>query len=717
MELLGNTRTAVVRTLFAAASSVALSTPVLAQQAAQPAATSGAQSLEEIVVTAQRREQRLIDVPLSVTAITAAEIESRGVTSLQDMQYSVPGLTMSEFGPGQGRLQLDGIGTAGGATGLPTVGRYLDEMPITADGAGSELDLRLIDMQRIEVLHGPQPTLYGEGSMGGTIHFVTAPVDLHRLGGSAEGTVGSLTHGDTGYDMTGVLNAPIVDGKFGVRIAAAYERDGGWIDSATTGAKAINGVDIKTVRAKLLFEPVTELSVSLMYLHQEHNQNYQNYAVAATRTTGAVLPSPNTERYDIANLVVTYDLGPATLLSSTGFIHRDPTTTFDQSAYFVPLLVSYGFSSLTAVGEISANTQNMASQEFRISSNGRTALNYTAGVYYRDYRTSSTTTFPTKPVDALPFAIDDDASHSQSKSWAAFGELRYAFTDRLEGLAGLRHFEDKRSANDAFSSFGTSYSESDNAKFTSNNPRVNLSYKTSANGLLYVDVAKGFRSGGFNSQSGGPVPPTYGPESLWTYAAGTKQDWLDHRLGVDLSVYYNRWSEIQVVGVSGTIANAYSSNSGKASGPGVNLGLTARPVKDLTLSATLGYTDMKYDASDSSVNKGDPVDMVTKWTYSAAADYRIPVTAGVAIDSRLDYSHTAGYQLTIRNTSFNAVNPTGSRNVLNARVGADFGGWQAYVFAHNLTDDKGLIYPIIGSLPEPVVAPPRTIGLGAKLDF
>lgn len=679
------------------------------------AADSGTEvvSLQEVVVTAQRREQRLIDVPIEVTAITGSEIEARGVTSLQDMQYSVPGLTMSEFGPGQGRLQLDGIGTAGGATGLPTVGRYLDEMPITADAAGAELDLRLIDMQRVEVLHGPQPTLYGEGSMGGTIHFVTAPVDLTHFGGFLQGSWGSITHGDNSYNGAGVLNAPLVDGIFGVRIAAGYEKDGGWIDAPKLGQTAYNGVDIKTVRIKALFQPTSDFAVSLMYLHQQHNQDSQNYANADTRITGAILPSPNSERYDLGNLIVTYNLGPATLLSSTGFIHREPAAGFDQSVYFVPLFQD---PDITRIGEYTSGTENMLSEELRISSNGASALNYTAGVYARHYQTSGTTHFTTAP-GSLPFAIDDDDSTTDSKSWAAFAELRYALTPELEALVGLRYFQDRRSLRDAFSSFGSDFSSFQEAKFTSTNPRVNVSYKTSADGLVYVDVAKGFRSGGFNSQAGGTVPLTYGPENLWTYTAGTKQDWLQHTLSLDLSVYYNHWDDIQIVGVNGAIANSFSSNTGKASGPGVNFGLSAHPIPELTLSATVGYTNMKYDTPGAVVFKGDPIDMVTKWTYSAALDFKKPITGAIALVSRLDYAHTSGYQLTLRNTPFPAIDETGSRDVLDLRIGADFGRWQGYVFARNLTDQKGQVYPAVGTLPEPVVTTPRTVGVEARVDF
>ena len=167
---------------------LAQSDPGRAQEAAASFSGSSSVVLEEVVVTAQKREERLIDVPMAITAVTGDEIERRGVSSLQDLQYSVPGLSVVQSGPGQERIQIRGVTTT---NGLPTVGQYLDEMPISIDDNTQSLDLRLIDMERIEVLRGPQGTLYGEGSMGGTIRYLTANPDLTRFGGSFEAQAGA----------------------------------------------------------------------------------------------------------------------------------------------------------------------------------------------------------------------------------------------------------------------------------------------------------------------------------------------------------------------------------------------------------------------------------------------------------------------------------------------------------------------------------------------
>ena len=201
--------------------------------------------LEEIVVTAQKRMERLIDVPMAITAVTGVEIERRGVSSLQRSSVFSARAIPGAMGPGQERIQIRGVSTS---NGLPTVGQYLDEMPISIDDNTQSLGLRLIDMERIEVLRGPQGTLYGEGSMGGTIRYLTAKPDLTRFGGSFEAQAGAVTDGDTAWRVNGVVNLPVVKDRAGLRVVAGYEDTGGWIDSLVTGQENVNAARIFTIR-------------------------------------------------------------------------------------------------------------------------------------------------------------------------------------------------------------------------------------------------------------------------------------------------------------------------------------------------------------------------------------------------------------------------------------------------------------------------------------
>jgi iron complex outermembrane receptor protein len=686
---------------------------------AEAADDSTSVQLQEMVVTAEKRSERLLDVPLSVTAVTSAEIESRGITNLEQMQYAVPGLTIAQSGPGTGLMQLDGISSAaGGTSGLPTVGVYLDEMPVTGEGAAvGAIDVRLLDIERIEVLHGPQPTLYGEGSEGGTIHYVTNSPDLHSWSGDYDGMVGGVTDGSTSYWARGVVNAPLIDGQLGLRIAAGYERDGGWIDSLVTGRPDVNDVDIKTIRAKMLYTPVDKLSVSLMYMHQQHDQDYQDYGNPDTRTTNALYPPYNNERYDLGNLIASYDFGFASLLSSTGYLHRDPANAVDVSAYLSPYLPLFGVApgAITTIALPLEAPQNMTSEELRLTSNGASPVGYTVGAYYRDYRTHSEESTYTAP-GVLPFTLIGSDTRSRDQSWAVFAEARYAITQQLQALIGLRHYQDQQDIAGSETTFGAPTPIATGGTFTSNNPRFNLSYKTSDHGLVYANVAKGFRSGGVNFASEGPgVPLSYGPESLWTYQLGAKQTWMDGRVSLDAMGYYNEWSDIQSTGVT-PLGLSYTGNGGKASGPGANLALAAKPASELTVAATVGYTDMKYDVDTPDRHEGDPLDLVAKWTWSTVADYRRPLGRS-ALVAHADLGHTSGFQITVRSLIPPAILHSDDRTVLNARIGADFGRFAAYVFGSNLTDNRGILYPALGAVSEPTLPTPRTVGVELKGHF
>jgi iron complex outermembrane receptor protein len=678
--------------------------------------------LEEIIVTAQKREERLIDVPIPVTAVTGAEIADRNITNLRDMQYAVPGLTMVQSGPGSVSIQLNGIAEAsGGAQGTPVVSQYLDEMPLNkSSGSAQQPQVQLLDMDRVEVLHGPQPTLYGDGAMGGTIRYVTASPDLARFGGYVDGEWGSVTDGSNNYRGVAVLNAPLIEQTLGLRLAASYERDGGWIDSRMTGAKDVNDHDLTTVRLKVLFRPVDTVSISLLGQHEELSQPYQDFGLS-DRTT-AQNPSAVSEKIDLGNLVITDNLGPITILSSTGYYRdfwsntTDFTTFFSQYLpFFYPSNVA---STIKTIGFNVTTEDHVFSQELRLSSNGNERLNYLVGANYRYYVSDFPTYYVLSPAVEPP--LDNAFNRSTDKSWALFGEVRYALTSRLEAQLGIRHYEDHQSAT-SFAS-GAIPGGTDvptvvpSGTFVSNNPKVTFSYKPSGDGLIYASAAKGFRSGGTNTPSP-PYPPTYGPETLWTYTLGAKQQWLDHRLNVDLAAYYNSYSNMQTQGVTAVgQPYGYVANGGRASGPGVDLALRAIPLQNLVLSATVGYTGMHFDTHTADANPGDPLDLVSKWTASVSADYSHPLTTGTRLISRIDYQYTSGYSIVIRDF------PPGlwqvpSRSILNARVGLAVGKYQFSLVGSNLTDNNSPVYPAFGANVEPVLPCPRTIGVEAKATF
>ncbi|MEM6935656.1 MAG: TonB-dependent receptor [Pseudomonadota bacterium] len=676
--------------------------------------------IEEIVVTAQKREERVFDVPLSVTAMTGDEIAERGITNLLDAQYAVSGLTLTEFGPGQQRAQLRGTGTAGGATGLATVGFYIDEVPLVANAGGAGPDIRLLDMARIEVLRGPQPTLYGEGSMGGTIRYITADPELTEFSGNVGASFGSVTDGSESWRGQAVVNIPLIENELGVRFAVAEEQIGGWIDSVVDGRNDVNEADITTLRGKLLWQPNDRFTLRAMLLTQDLDQPYQNFG-GPDRTTITGFPTGNLDEYDIFNLTASYEFDRFTVLGTVGYIDREASAIFDLTAFGVgfftapPEFGGFGLPPglITRVGLTSDTEYEMWSQELRLTSNGDGPLNYNLGLYHRDPETdtnSVTITEPTAIQDLIGFdPFSGGPATNESDAFAVFGDVSYAFNEQWEVLLGVRYYEDERTQR-------TLAPTPRQAEFDTTNPRINVAWTPNDNSSYYANYAKGFRSGGFNVQIPGfNIPPDFGPEDFNSFEIGTKQIALDGRVSWELAAYYNDWTDIQVPAPAAAIP--FFTNGGEASGPGVDFSLRALLGEEFTLGVTYGWTDMEYDTDTGDRNRGDSLDLVAERTGSISLDWARQISGGTELRARADYQHTSGFTLTVRRPPFNQVNPTDSRNVFNLRFGASFGDYEAYLFANNLTDDDGTLYPIIGTNLEPVLPIPRVIGAEFRVSF
>jgi outer membrane receptor protein involved in Fe transport len=677
--------------------------------AVDPAAPS-AIAEEEIIVTAQKREQRLQDVPIAITAITGEDVERRGASTLLDLQYSIPGLSLLEYGPGQERIQMRGISSA---NGLPTIGRYLDEMPISVDLQGIGLEVRLLDMERIEVLRGPQGTLYGEGSMGGTIRYLTADPDLTRFGGNFEAQAGAVSDGGTAWRTNASVNLPLVEDRVGLRLVAGYENTGGWIDSEVTGEEDINAAEISQLRGKLLVRFTDTIEGSLLVLHQEHDQDYQNFGI--DRESNLSVAEINTQDADLVNGVVRWDLGFAELVNSVGYIEAASETRTDISSAYVPFLtLLYGPGFITSVGLGTDYEFNVWTDEIRLASTPGGVFDWTIGLYGRKLETTATTSTPTAPGDP-GFQLIGGAVTTESEAWAAFGELDWHATERLTVALGLRYFNEERTFDGTSISFGVPSTITNAGTFDSLNPRLNVSYEFSPVSMVYFNAAQGFRSGGFNRVAVG-TPPTFDPETLWTYEVGAKQQWNDRRIIFEGAIYYNDWKDVQSTFFPPGSPFGYTVNTGHVAGWGVDLSLTARPTDHLTLSATYGWNDLEYQEASAEKNTGDPIDYAVQETWSASIDYRHPVSDGVDGFARLDYQH-AGEAAYI-NRGFGSIIAVDPRDTFNARLGLDFGEFQVSLFADNLTDEDTPIIPgPLGLIQQDLEPTPRVVGVNVRASY
>ena len=672
----------------------------------------------DIIVTAQRSEQRLQEVPISISVIGSKELGARAATELKDLQYSVPGFSTFEYGVGRQFVQMRGISNTIGSS---TVGIYLDETPLGLDTQGEVFNVRLLDLERVEVLRGPQATLYGQGSMGGTIRYIPAAPDLDRMSGSVEGEYSSTKGGANGGKLVGVLNLPLATDKVGLRVVAGYERIGGFIDNIATGERNINQADIYTLRGNLLVNATDRLSLSLLGLYQKSKQDNQDFGVSYR--TSALVPTPIKDRYTLIQAKLDYDLDFAELSVSGSHIDRHNEIQFDFSPFYVPILPLFGIPAgfIDRVAYPADTDYKIYSGEVRLASQSDGPLGWQLGATYRDLKTNQISITGTAP-GTLPFSILDFRQFSRNKSYALYGELNYAFTPQLRATAGLRYFsERKRQVTDS-SSFGVATLDANRGSFESLNPRFNLSYAFTPDSMLFANVAKGFRSGGFNTTSAGggvvTIPPSYDSDQIWTYELGTKHQLLGNKLILDASVYRSEWSKVQSYTFAPGSAIQIVTNSGKVSGWGVDLSVTARPARSLTLSATYGWNNLEFDTATGDKAKGDPIDGAVRESWSASADFRPALTDHVTGIFRIDYQHAGSGQITLRNFVPPQIVARPGRDLVNLRIGASVGEVEVALFANNLFDENvpNIVGPF-GVIAENVEQRPRVIGLSASARF
>jgi len=677
--------------------------------------------LEEIVVTAQKREQSLLDIPFAISVIGEDEIKARGALDIKDLQYSVPGLSITNNLPGQDRVQIRGASSDIGL-GLPTVGRYLDEVSVSSDATQRALDVPLLDIGRIEVLRGPQGTLYGAGSIGGTIRFISNSPEMNETSGSVGLGFNSVDGGSEGYEVNGVFNLPVVEDKFALRIAASTEDIAGWIDNTTTGESDINEAKRNFVRAKALFQPNDNFEASLMWMHYDFEQDNSNgersvsgldlFNVNDRQATGeravdTPFPTPVSDEWDLVNLVLNFGTENANIVSSTGYLDR--TIDFvagNPNAFFPP----GAFASF----EVDDREAEVITQEIRVNSDWDKPLNYTVGVFYRKADTSEMSTL------TLPFPIPPSitAGAGTSDSWAMFGEVSYEFSDNVTASFGLRHFEEDQEPGIFQIVNGVPVDVSpENQSFDALTPRFNLLWSVSDSASLYATISKGFRSGGINGA--GSSIPTFKPEEAFLYEVGGRGEFLDGRVFVDGAIYYMDYDDIQIAITEGNFGR--TTNVDSASGPGVDLAVSMQFTDSLSLDLTGGYVGREYDevnlATPSNVAEGDSSQYTPKYTASASLAYDFDWSGNLGGMARLDLSHADGFSVYLRSLPsppLQHVMETGALTYLSFRVGVIADRWQAVLSADNLLDEKDAVFPG-GSFALDTYARPRTVSV--KVDF
>lgn len=687
----------------AVASTAGLLLPMTVHAAADNSSTEGAKAgLEEVIVTARKREERLLDVPVAVSAFTADAIEQRGAPNIGSFLQEAPGVNLYDRGNGF-KVTIRGISTSLGAN---ENGYYLDDLPFTGVTVPLNPDVRAWDLERVEVLRGPQGTLFGEGSMGGTIRIITRDAQFNEWQASAS-VSGSDTKGggdniglNTG--IKGMVNVPLLDDKLALRLTGTRERFDGWNDEPNGGAKDVNTTEISTYRARLRFQPVEQLSINAMYWH--FNADYPRDSSATDDGhvgTGTVLAS-GTE-YDLFGLSASYDFGPASLFYS--FSHND---------FSLPQVGSlFG-------GELSAGIDiKVKSHELRAASSGEGPWQWTVGAYQRDANREDNFLFPLFGLDNV------DATDTRSQ--ALFSEVTYSFPNAPFDLTGgLRYVREKIGGFEANSGVATA----DQGKtYTSVNPRAIIAWRPNDDWRVYLSAAKGYRSGQLQptvslalaEPLGISLPAALGDDSIWSYELGTKANLLDGRMVLEAAVYHSDWKDVTVRIPLGTSGFNGLINSKGTKTNGVEANVNLRLTEAWTVNVNGSYADAKYAGAvpGTGIADGRPVDDVAKTTASASLMYERPAFNTLTGSARLGVQYNSKRDF----ASFGPplYYPGDAITAVDFRTGLEAEHWGAFLFVDNLTDENGATSPRTwDSSTNEITASrlrPRTVGIEIRMDF
>ena len=737
--------------LISASALVALAAPVHAQQAA-PADGANAEEPtgNEIIVTARKRTETLQEIPSSIAALGNEQLSKLGADSLEQFAGQTPGVSMTG-NRANSQIVLRGVTTGpvnqDQAEIKETVGLYLDETPIAVQRFSP--NLKLYDLDRVEVLRGPQGTLYGAGSMAGAIRLITRKPNTNEFSASAKGELASVEHGGTTRTIDGMVNIPVVSDVFAIRAVGFWKHNAGFIDNVTTKQNDVNWEESKggRIAARLIPGPATTIDAMVSYQQSRHNARSVYAEEAGYLNTTVAINEPYVDKNLTASLTVNQELDPFDV-TFVGSYRNKKLDYLIETGTFVSFVAPNYRSLPLGVIKNNANQEDY-STELRFSSKPSSPVQWTLGAFYEDKSNFFAQDLTVAGVDAAGGfnstafgAVKDQLYVSginlKERQIAVFGEVVVPVGDHLKATVGGRYFDAKQRSSVRFGGIfadpnvGTFPFKNHESGF---NPKFNLSYEFDRDHMIYAQAAKGFRLGGTNE----PVPATscaadlaarglakapdsYKSDSLWNYEVGAKTSWLDRALTVNVSAYHIDWKNPQVTAQLGCGFNVFV-NAGGLKIDGGELETVIRPTEGLTIRGGFGYTNSRLtqDLTFVSGRKGDHAPFVPKWTMSGSVDYTHKLSDSLEGFVFLSYQGND-----VRNTRFNPALAANSRlpayDIINARIGVNADRWSLELFAENLGNSRGLtnrnFYPFsLTAMTQMEVVTPRTIGVDLSVKF
>jgi outer membrane receptor protein involved in Fe transport len=693
-----------------------------AQSPAGAKPAPGSDRIEKIVVTATKQDDTVAqDLGMSLSVLSERALEERGIQSLNQIGDSVPNLKIIDAG-GANLIEMRGIADISTSIQTaPTVGFYVDEHSVATSG-GSVPGMALFDARRVEILRGPQGTLFGDGSLSGTVRVITNAPDPKAFSSRVVAQTSTTEGGGTNYGVKGLMNIPMVDDKIALRVAAGYRSNSGWYDnpvgpSFTTivgpildpdVAKRTNTNDerVTDARAALLWRFSNQFTANLTF-NRSDSKVSDSFSGVSRNEKDTFIAEPRHSRDDITGLTLTYNFGPFALTSATSYFDQTSERRTDTTRLAMPLNAAV-FGRLITSGWTDTGAKYKAlTEELRLASTGNKTFDWTVGYFYRTEDRDWAVKADGTPTAA--FAILEDWFKIKNDSHAIFGEASLDLTDKVELVAGLREFKTKRSSD--FKVWGAlpavlagapatealAPTNSASASEKNQSYRVVLNWRPNDDMLLYANASTGFRAGGANASApliplfngGTTVTNSFGAETMRNHELGAKTMWFDNRLQLNTYVFQMDWKNVQVNAIDGSGLLDYFFNAGRARSRGVEIEWLARVSSSFELSGGMAFLDAKYlDSTNSAfgasvVTAGNQMPRSPKSKLNLTGSYRTQLADG--------WIGTVVGSVSREGKSFSdAANTVAYENdaatIYNLRLGAKRGNLGFFVFGENLTN-------------------------------
>jgi outer membrane receptor protein involved in Fe transport len=726
-------------------------------------------ALDEITVTARKRTENLQDIPASIQALSNETIARAGLQTMEDFARKIPSLSYVARGPGANKIVFRGVTGAGTAFFTDSSAAvYLDEQPLTQPSLTPEP--RLIDIARIEALSGPQGTLYGGSAQSGTLRIVTNKPDTSKFESNFSANVRTGSTSDESYEVSGVLNLPLSEDKFAVRLVGFSAKDGGFIDNVL-GDSPGGTFDNASVAGENVAGEAEYLGgrVSAMWHMNEKWSATASVVYQDLSSTGNTEHSPDSvgdlqqirfvdefrdDTWTQYGLTIEGDLGFAQLVSSSSYFTRDILYQLDNTEYAAYLrdfyangpqppdpnyYVAYAFGpDPRGLGWLNPQETTRFSQEIRLSNEGE-RLAWLAGLYYErfddhwdfqsrieDYESTNSFAFWYAYYGAVPGtsnnAFWNSNNHTKTEQIAAFGELTYTVNDDWAFTVGARWFDHERDRR-YFVARPSGRIEQDLNPIKSESDvsyKASVSYKIDDDRMVYALYSEGFRNGGQNiARPGAVLPVNYDPDFLQNYEIGLKAQWAEGRLRTNITAFHMVWDSYQL-GVTdpGPLFATMIVNVGDAEIDGVDLDVSALIADGLEFEFNAQFLNAETTSDNAliGINSGArlPISAETKLATSLQYTFASEMLGGNPY-LRLQYSYYGDSLNGVECNTVDCSDPDGqpAYAISDFKMGVDAGEWEVNLFVNNIGDERARLYAVPPAPPGIVrVNRPREYGIG-----